>query len=138
LLYLINNSHETSFGKDHNYQQVSNYYDFFCQVNIFDYESLKPYVDRIRNGEENVLWKGRPIYFAKTSGTTSGAKYIPITKDSIGHHIKAARNSLFAYVAETGNYKFFAEKMIFLQGSPELEDENGIAVGRLSGIVYHC
>lgn len=137
LSYLIKNSHDTSFGKEHDFQKINNYYDFFCQVPIADYESLKPYIDRVRKGEESVLWQGRPIYFAKTSGTTSGAKYIPITKDSIGHHITAARNSLFAYVAETGNYQFFSKKMIFLQGSPELETENNIAVGRLSGIVYH-
>lgn len=137
LSYLIKNSKNTSFGKDHNFDQIDEYYDFIGQVEIQDYEAIKPYILRARNGEKNVLWKGRPIYFAKTSGTTSGSKYIPITKDSIGHHIKAARNCLFAYVNETGITDFFSKKMIFLQGSPSLAEENGINIGRLSGIVYH-
>lgn len=137
LSYLIQNSKSISFGLDHNFAEIKDYYDFKCQVDIRDYEGLKTYVDRIKKGEKNVLWKGRPIYFAKTSGTTSGAKFIPITKDSIGHHIQAARNALFAYVAETGQSDFFTRKMIFLQGSPELENENSIQIGRLSGIVYH-
>jgi hypothetical protein len=137
LNYLIKSSQEIAFGKDHNFNEINNYYDFFCHVNIRDYEGLLPYVERVKKGEQNVLWRGLPIYFAKTSGTTSGAKYIPITKDSIQHHMTAARNSLFAYVAETGNVNFFSHKMIFLQGSPELEKENDILIGRLSGIVYH-
>ncbi len=137
LRYLIQNSNEISFGLDHNFKQITNYYDFLCHVNIQDYEGLSPYIERVKKGEENVLWKGLPIYFAKTSGTTSGAKYIPITKDSIQHHMTAARNSLFAYVAETGKASFFTKKMIFLQGSPVLEKENGIFIGRLSGIAYH-
>lgn len=135
--YLINSSKFTSFGMAHNFNNITSYYDFICQVKINDYEGLKSYIDLARNGERNVLWKGRPIYFAKTSGTTSGSKYIPITKDSIGHHIRAARNSLFAYVSETGKSDFFGNKMIFLQGSPKLSLENGIKIGRLSGIVYH-
>jgi hypothetical protein len=137
LSYLIKNSHEISFGKDHHFKQIKNYYDFFCHVNIRDYEGLQSYIERVKNGEKDVLWKGRPIYFAKTSGTTSGSKYIPITAQSIQHHLDAARNSLFAFVAETGKANFFSGKMIFLQGSPVLEELNGVKVGRLSGIVYH-
>ena len=137
LYYLIENSKYVSFGKDNNFELIGKGYDRFCQLNIQDYESLKPYIERVKKGEENVLWKGKPIYFAKTSGTTSGAKFIPITKDSIGHHISAARNALFAYVAEKGNANFFSGMMIFLQGSPLLETLNGIKIGRLSGIVYH-
>ena len=137
LNYLIQNSKHISFGIDHNFNNDSDDYDKICQVNIQDYESLKPYIERVKNGEENVLWKGKPIYFAKTSGTTSGAKFIPITKESIGHHMVAARNALFAYVAEKDNANFFSGMMIFLQGSPLLESQNGIKIGRLSGIVYH-
>jgi len=137
LNYLIENSKHTSFGLDHNFGSNLSNYDKICQVEIQDYESLKPYIERVKNGEKNVLWKGRPIYFAKTSGTTSGAKFIPITKESIGHHIVAARNALFAYVAEKNNADFFDGKMIFLQGSPLLDELNGVKIGRLSGIVYH-
>jgi len=124
LKYLIKNSKNTSFGKDHDFGNIKNYYDFSCQVKIRDYEGLKSYVERTRNGEKNVLWKGHPLYFAKTSGTTSGAKYIPITKDSIGHHIRAARNALFSFVEETGRVDFFKRKMIFLQGSPANNSNN--------------
>jgi phenylacetate-coenzyme A ligase PaaK-like adenylate-forming protein len=91
----------------------------------------------VKEGKHNILWKGLPIYFAKTSGTTSGAKYIPITKDSIDNHIDTARNALLCYMAETGNTAFASGKLIFLSGSPELERVGGIATGRLSGIVNH-
>ena len=107
------------------------------RVPVRDYEALRPYVDKVVEGEENILWKGKPIYFAKTSGTTSGAKYIPITKESMPSHIEAARNAILMYIHETGNVKFVDGKMIFLQGSPILESQKGIKLGRLSGIVAH-
>lgn len=134
---LVRKGAATAFGKDHGLGQVANYGEFKRQVPVRDYEELKPYVDRIVAGESNVLWPGKPIYFSKTSGTTSGAKYIPITADSMGHHIDAARNALLLYIAETGNASFVDGNMIFLQGSPVLGDTNGIATGRLSGIVAH-
>ncbi len=128
---------ETQFGKDHNFSNISTFQEFAQQVPVRDYEQLKPYVDRVVNGEENILWKGKPLYFAKTSGTTSGAKYIPLTKESMPFHIEAARNAILSYIHETGNADFVNGKMIFLQGSPILEDKNGIQLGRLSGIVAH-
>ena len=134
---LIAGASNTAFGKDHHFSEIKTYEDFKNRVPIQDYEGLRGYVDRIVAGEKNVLWKGRPIYFAKTSGTTSGAKYIPITKESMPTHITAARNALLCYIAETGNASFVNGKMIFLQGSPELEDKNGVKLGRLSGIVAH-
>jgi hypothetical protein len=106
-------------------------------VPIHDYEDLRPYIDRVVKGEENVLWPGKPKYLAKTSGTTSGVKYIPISKESMPQHIKAARNALLAYIHETGNADFVDGKMIFLQGSPVLAEKNGVSTGRLSGIVAH-
>ncbi len=132
---LISEAKDTAFGKDHNFGEIKTYEDFKSKVPIRDYEGLKPYVDRVVSGEENVLWKGKPIYFAKTSGTTSGAKYIPITKESMPTHVDAARNAILMYINETGNSKFVDGKMIFLQGSPILEEKNGIKLGRLSGIV---
>jgi hypothetical protein len=128
---------ETQFGKDHNFSNISTFQEFAQQVPVRDYEQLKPYVDRVVKGEENILWKGKPLYFAKTSGTTSGAKYIPLTKESMPFHIEAARNAILSYIHETGNADFVNGKMIFLQGSPILEDKNGIQLGRLSGIVAH-
>jgi hypothetical protein len=128
---------ETQFGKDHNFSAIKNFEDFAKQVPIRDYEELRPYIDSIVKGEENILWKGKPIYFAKTSGTTSGAKYIPLTKESMPTHIEAARNAILNYIHETGNADFVNGKMIFLQGSPILEEKKGIKLGRLSGIVAH-
>lgn len=127
----------TEFGKDHNLQQVSVYEEFIQAVPIRDYEQFKPYIEKIKEGKHNVLWKGKPIYLAKTSGTTSGVKYIPISKESISNHINSARNALLCYIAESGNSQFTNGKMIFLSGSPELERLGGIPTGRLSGIVNH-
>lgn len=134
---LIHQAKETQFGKDHNFSEIKSFSDFAKQVPIRDYEELKPYVDKVVKGEEDILWKGKPLYFAKTSGTTSGAKYIPLTKESMPFHIQAARNAILSYVHETGNADFVDGKMIFLQGSPVLEEKNGIKLGRLSGIVAH-
>ena len=134
---LIEKGQKTAFGKDHDFKNINSYSDFKKRVNVTDYEGLRPYVDRIVAGESDVLWTGKPLYFAKTSGTTSGAKYIPITKDSMPTHIKAARNALLFYIAEKNDASFVNGKMIFLQGSPVLHDKNGIKLGRLSGIVAH-
>ena len=134
---LIKEAKHTQFGKDHHFEQIQLYADFVQNVPIRDYEGLKSYVDRVVNGEENVLWKGKPLYFAKTSGTTSGAKYIPLTKESMPTHIQASRNAILHYIHETGNADFVDGKMIFLQGSPILTEKNGIKLGRLSGIAAH-
>lgn len=134
---LIRSAKETQFGKDHNFASITNYSEFAKQVPVRDYEELKTYVDPMVEGRENILWPGKPLYFAKTSGTTSGAKYIPLTKESMPFHIEAARNAILLYIHETGKADFVDGKMIFLQGSPILERKNGIQLGRLSGIVAH-
>jgi phenylacetate-coenzyme A ligase PaaK-like adenylate-forming protein len=134
---LIRQAKKTLFGSDHQFNKIKTFDDFATQVPIRDYEQLKPYVDKVVKGQENILWKGKPLYFAKTSGTTSGAKYIPLTKASMPTHIKAARNAILSYIYETGNADFVSGKMIFLQGSPILEEKNGVKLGRLSGIVAH-
>lgn len=132
---LIQQAKDTSFGKDHNFASIKTYEDFKRWVPVSDYEDLKPYIDKIVKGETNVLWPGQPKYLAKTSGTTSGVKYIPISNESMLEHLKAARNALYCYIHETGKSEFIDGKIIFLQGSPVLEKKNGISFGRLSGIV---
>src|SRR6476661_6199851 len=127
----------TEFGKEHGLDKVTTYNEFQKAVPLRDYEGLKKYIEKIREGKHNILWKGKPIYFAKTSGTTSGIKYIPITKESINNHIDSARNMLLCYMAETENTAFADGKLIFLSGSPELERIADIPTGRLSGIVNH-
>lgn len=134
---LIKVGRNTEFGKDVSLDKISGYEEFKQAVAIRDYEQMRSYIDKIKEGKHNILWKGKPVYFAKTSGTTSGTKYIPITKDSISNHINTARNALLCYMAETGNTRFADGKMIFLSGSPELERVGGIPTGRLSGIVNH-
>ena len=134
---LISKAKNTAFGLDHDFKNIVSYDDFKNRVKVTDYEGLRAYVDRIVAGEADVLWTGKPLYFAKTSGTTSGAKYIPITKESMPTHIKAAKNALLFYIAEKKDASFVNGKMIFLQGSPVLEEKNGIKLGRLSGIVAH-
>lgn len=134
---LIREAKNTRFGKDHDFGKIKTYQDFAAKVPIRDYEALRPYIDKVVKGEEDILWKGKPIYFAKTSGTTSGAKYIPLTKESMPYHVSAARDAILHYIHETGNADFVDGKMIFLQGSPEMEEKHGIRFGRLSGIVAH-
>ncbi len=134
---LIKAGTNTVFGKAHFFSDIKTHDDYIAHVKVRDYEQFQNYIDLIKHGRQNVLWKGLPIYFAKTSGTTSGIKYIPITKDSIPNHINSARNALLCYMAQTGNTAFADGKLIFLSGSPELERIGGIPTGRLSGIVNH-
>lgn len=134
---LIRQAKNTRFGKDHLFTEIKDYNDFKARVPVRDYEGLRPYVDKILAGEDDVLWPGKPLYLSKTSGTTSGAKYIPISKASMPTHIQAARDALLTYIHTTGNTSFISGKQIFLQGNPTLESKGGIALGRLSGIVAH-
>ncbi len=134
---LINNAKNTLFGKDHFFQKISTYQDFKKNIPIRDYEGLKNYISLIKDGEKNILWPGKPIYFCKTSGTTSGAKYIPLTKESISCHLNPARDAILSYINETKNSSVIDGKMIFLQGSPKLDGSSGVLTGRLSGIVAH-
>jgi hypothetical protein len=134
---LIDSARATQFGKEHQFDQIASYEDFKKRVPIRDYEGFRSYIETIKNGASDVLWPGKPIYFCKTSGTTSGTKYIPITKESIHNHISSARNALLMYIHESGNAKFLDGNLIFLSGSPVLSEVGGIPLGRLSGIVNH-
>jgi hypothetical protein len=134
---LLVGGRETLYGKDHWIQSVKSYEEFREQIPITDYEGFKPYIKKVLDGEENILWPGKPLYLSKTSGTTSGIKYIPITKASMPNHINSTKNALLSYIHETGNASFLNGKLIFISGSPALETISGIPVGRLSGIVNH-
>lgn len=137
LKQLIKVGRGTDYGKELGLDKVNGYEEYKQAVPIRDYEQIRPWIDKIIEGKHNVLWKGVPLYFAKTSGTTSGAKYIPITKESVSNHFGTARNAALCYAAETGNTRFFDGKLIFLSGSPELERVGNIPTGRLSGISNH-
>ena len=134
---LVHTAKNTVYGRDHDFAGIRSYEDFRRQVPIGDYEAFRPYADRIKQGEADISWPGVPKYLAKTSGTTSGVKYIPLTRQSLPNHFGSARNALFNYAAETGHYRWLDGKMIFLSGSPEMTLTNGIPTGRLSGIVNH-
>ena len=134
---LVENSKKTAFGIEHNFDEIKNHEDFIKKVPVRDYEQIKKYIERIKKGEQDVLWPGKPKYLAKTSGTTSGIKQIPITNESMPNHILSARNALLFYIYETGKTNFLNGKTIFIQGSPILNSVNGIFEGRLSGIVAH-
>ena len=135
--FLIQKAKSTDFGRDHGFNKIKDYKDFQASVPIRDYEGHRVYVDKMLEGATSVLWPGKPLYYAKTSGTTSGAKYIPLTKDSMPTHITAARDALLNYIYETGKTDFVNGKQIFLQGSPTLKSKNRNVIGRLSGIVAH-
>ena len=134
---LVRSAQNTAFGRDHSFDKIQSYNDYKKHVPVRDYEALKPYIERVIGGEQNVLWKGKPLYFTKTSGTTSGTKYIPISKSSMPFHLKGAREALLSYINETKDASFLKGKTIFIQGSPHLDYVNGIPTGRLSGIVAH-
>ena len=137
MLNLVKQAQQTIFGKDHHFSSIKTYEDFKKSIPVRDYEDLRPYIDRVTAGESDILWPGKPKYFAKTSGTTSGVKYIPITKDSMPNHIATARNAMFNYFHQVGNADVFDGKLIFLSGPPVLESKGGVPTGRLSGIVNH-
>ncbi|KPM48531.1 GH3 auxin-responsive promoter family protein [Jiulongibacter sediminis] len=134
---IVHKASQTVYGKDHKFGDINTYEDFKHAVPVNDYEGIKPYVEQILEGKNDILWPGKPLYFAKTSGTTSGVKYIPISKDSIGNHIGSAKNALLNYIHETGNSRFLDHKLIFLSGSPEMTMQSGVHTGRLSGISNH-
>ena len=137
LLSLVRTAEKTLFGREHRFEEVSSYQTFKQHVPVRDYEAIRPYIEKMKKGQASILWPGLPKYFAKTSGTTSGAKYIPISDSGIEHQVAAARSALLQYIHQKGNAEFVKGKMIFLQGSPELEEMYGIQTGRLSGIVAH-
>lgn len=134
---LVRQAASTRFGRDHGFESIRSHEEFKRQVPIRDYENLKNYIEEVLQGKADVLWPGKPAYFAKTSGTTSGTKYIPLSKESAPTHFVSARNATLSYVHETGKADFLDGNLIFLSGSPELDEIAGIKTGRLSGISNH-
>lgn len=137
LLSLVDTAKKTLFGRTYDFENIKSVKDFQEKVPIADYEDLKPYIEKVKRGQRDILWIETPEYFAKTSGTTSGSKYIPISKEGMPFQVKGAQSALFHYIAKKNNADFVGGKMIFLQGSPELEEVFGVKTGRLSGIVAH-
>ncbi|WOC52412.1 hypothetical protein BPO_1765 [Bergeyella porcorum] len=80
LLSLVKTAEKTLFGRVHQFEKIHSVEDFQQRVPIADYEDLKPYIEKVKRGQANILWTGTPEYFAKTSGTTSGANISPSPK----------------------------------------------------------
>lgn len=137
LLSLVRKAEKTLFGRVHLFEEISSTKDFQKNVPVADYEQLKPFIEKVKKGQRDILWPETPAYFAKTSGTTSGSKYIPISNEGMPFQTGAAQSAIFHYIKKRNSASFVNGKMIFLQGSPELEEINGIKTGRLSGIVAH-
>ena len=138
LTALLRRARDTAFGRAHGFARLRGAADFATAVPVRTYEELLPdWLARTQRGEPDVLWPGRPAYLTQTSGTTSGTKLLPLTRESIPAHIGGARDALLAYVHRTGRAQFFDGRLMFLSGSPALTPHNGIPSGRLSGIVNH-
>jgi hypothetical protein len=135
--HIITSATGTAFGKKNGFVDIKDFNTYSERVPVVGYEEIRPWIDRIIAGEKDILWPGRPVYFAKTSGTTSGVKYIPITKESIPNHFNTARDALMNYMHQSGNFKLMDGRLIFLSGSPILKNTGPIPTGRLSGISNH-
>ena len=134
---LIARARATKFGREHRFSEIRSYKDFKDAIPLRDYESFSQYVDQILRGESNVVWPGRPQYFALTSGTTKRRKYIPITRDSLRYQIALSQAATLSYVASTGRTDFLSGLGFHYSASPVLEDVHGIPSAPLSGIVHH-
>src|SRR5690606_10479771 len=77
LLSFVEKASKTLYGREHDFENIHSVKDFQERVPVADYEDLRPYIERVKRGQANILWTDTPEYFAKTSGTTSGSKYIP-------------------------------------------------------------
>ena len=131
---IINNGVDSLFGKNNSINKSIKYIDFKKLIKLNDYESIRPYVKKISEGETNILTKGVPKYFAITSGTTSGTKYIPLTMEMLNFQMRAIKELLLLYSYQSGNCKLSNTGMMFIQGSPVLRKFNKIPFAKLSGI----
>jgi len=129
---------KTQFGKDYGLSDIKSYEQYKSTIPILNYETIKGYMDRVLKGEKNILWPGQPSYIVGTAGTTSGVKYIPLSKQSIPYHFGTARNATMSFAYRNNVVDLFDGNLLFLSGSPKLDKtEGGILTGRLSGIVNH-
>ena len=129
---------QTAFGKDYGLADIHTYDQYRNRIPVLHYEKIKGYMERVLLGEKNILWPGKPSYIVGTAGTTSGVKYIPLSKQSIPFHFGTARNATMSFAYRNNVLDLFDGKLLFLSGSPKLDKtEGGIPTGRLSGIVNH-
>jgi hypothetical protein len=121
---LISNGKTTEWGKKYDYKSINTFQDYANRVPVSDYEMLKPYIDRLRNGEQNILWPEEIRWFAKSSGTTSSkSKFIPVSNSSLEEcHFKAGKDMLSLYVNNFPDTEIFDGRGLVMGGSHNITE----------------
>ncbi|NTW26628.1 MAG: GH3 auxin-responsive promoter family protein, partial [Lentimicrobium sp.] len=135
---LILAGRNTEWGKKYDYASITSYNDFVQRVPLNDYNDLKPYIDRLRNGEQNLLWNSEIKWFAKSSGTTSDkSKYIPVSQEALDEcHFKGGKDLLSIYCTNNPDTKVFDGRLLGMGGSHFPDNpEAGTFVGDVSAII---
>lgn len=119
---LIKAGKDTEFGKKYHFASIDSYYDFKEQIPLQDYETLKPFIERVRKGEQNILWNTEIKWFAKSSGTTDKSKFLPVSKESLdGCHYKGGRDMVTLHCVNNPNTQLFTGKNLALGGSHQTQ-----------------
>lgn len=135
---MINRAKETAFGVEHNFNDIKTISQFQLSIPIVDYEGVKPWIDRLRKGEANVIWPGETKWFAKSSGTTSDkSKFIPVSRDALDEcHFRGGKDVLALYTDLYPETKIFQGKGLTLGGSHQVDNfSNQSYYGDLSAIL---
>jgi hypothetical protein len=119
---LIRSGRDTEFGKKHDFASITSYEEFKKQIPLQDYESLKPYIERVRRGEQNILWNTEIKWFAKSSGTTDKSKFLPVSKESLdGCHYNGGRDMVTLHCVNNPDTQLFTGKNLALGGSHQTQ-----------------
>jgi len=135
---LIHDSRETEWGKNYEYASIKNPRQFSERVPLQDYESLKPFIERMMQGEQNILWGSEINWFAKSSGTTSNrSKFIPVSKEGLsGCHFKGGQDVMAVYCHNHPDTKIFSGKGLLMGGSHQINQLNeDIRYGDVSAVM---
>jgi len=138
LLHLLRCAKDTEWGRKYDFQTVRSYRDFKERLPIQTYDDIKPYVERLRKGEQNILWPSEILWFAKSSGTTNDkSKFLPVSKEGLCDiHYKGGADAVALYLRMNPDSRFFSGKGLILGGShsPNLNTKHSF-VGDLSAIL---
>ncbi len=141
LAYLTECGRQTAFGIDHDFGSIRTYEDFRKHVPVREYDELAPYIERLRRGEDYVLWNERTKYFARSSGTSSDkSKYIPITPSALSKcHFRGFMTTLGTYMRNNPGTRIFNGRSLTLGGSVRLDElsSKGAVNGDLSAVLLH-
>lgn len=134
---LMQRARDTEWGERYAYSNIKTFKDYRNQVPVSTYEDIAPYVDRLRQGEQNILWPTETRLFAKSSGTTNAkSKLIPVTEDSLNEcHYKGGKDMLALYLSKNPESEFLSGKTIAVAGSAQVTDDSSNLIGDLSAIL---